>query len=72
VFHSWTAERHGLDALLTLDRKLPRLVGRVKNEKKREIDIRTEVLQPLDLLRRLGISDPDTLPISRGRFYNLF
>jgi hypothetical protein len=61
VFHLWTAERHGLDALLTLD-----------NEKKREIHIRTEVLQPLDLLNRLGISEPDPVPITSGRFYNLY
>jgi hypothetical protein len=72
VFHLWTAVRHGLDALLTLDKKLPRLVDRVKNEKKREIDIRTEVLQPLDLLHRLGISEPDPVPITSGRFYNLY
>lgn len=72
VFHLWTAERHGLDALLSLDKKLPRLVDRVKNEKKREIDIRTEVLQPLDLLHRFGISKPDPVPITSGRFYNLY
>jgi hypothetical protein len=72
VFHLWTAQRHGLDALLTLDKKLPRLVDRVKNEKKREIDIRTEVLRPLDLLHRLGVSVPDPVPITSGRFYNLY
>jgi hypothetical protein len=72
VFHLWTTGRHGLDALLTLDKKLPRLVDRVRNEKKKEIDIRTEVLQPLDLLHRLGISEPDPVPIDTGRFYNLY
>jgi len=72
VFHLWTAERHGLDALLTLDKKLLRLVDRIRSEKKKEIDMHTEVLRPLDLLRRLGISEPDPVPISSDRFYNLF
>jgi len=72
VFHLWTAERHCLDALLTLDRKLPRLVDRVRNEKKQEIAISIEVLRPLDLLQRLGISESDAVPINNGQFYNLY
>jgi len=72
VFHLWTAERHRLDVLLTLDRKLPRLVERIRNEKKKEIAITTEVLRPLDLLHRLGISEPDPVPINNGHFYNLY
>jgi hypothetical protein len=72
VFHLWTAERHRLDALLTLDKKLPRLVDRIRNEKNKEIDISTEVLRPLDLLQTLGISEPDPVPINSGHFYNLY
>ena len=73
VFHLWTAERHHLDALLTLDKKLPRLVNRVRNEKKKkEIDIATEVLPPLALLQRLGISATDPVPIDGSRLYNLY
>ena len=63
VFHLWTAERNGLDALLTLDNRLSHLVCRVRNEKAKEIAIRTEVLRPLDLLQMFGIGDPDPVPM---------
>ncbi len=72
VFHLWTAERNGLDALLTLEMKgLPNLVSRVRNEKKTTIKIKTEVLRPLELLQKLGISEPDPVPLDPGRFYHL-
>ena len=72
VFHLWTAERNQMDAFLTLDTKLPRLVGRVRGEKKSAIQIRTEALLPLDLLKRLGIATPDAVPIDSDREYNLY
>jgi len=71
VFHLWTAERNGLDALLTLDCGLPALASRVKNEKGKTVKMKTEVLQPIDLLRRLGINKPDPVPMDIGRFYYL-
>jgi hypothetical protein len=71
VFHLWTAERNGLDAVLTLERGLPNLVRRVRNEKKKQIEIRTEVLRPLDLLHKLNIQKPDPVPMDAGRFYHL-
>jgi len=69
VFHLWTAERNNLDAFLTLETRLPNLVSRVKNEKVRRIDIRTEVLRPLELLQKLGIDKPDPVPMEPNRFY---
>jgi hypothetical protein len=69
VFHLWTAERNDLDAFLTLESRLPNLVSRVKNEKVRRIDIRTEVLRPLELLQKLGIDKPDPVPMEPNRFY---
>ena len=63
VFHLWTAQRHGMCALVALENGLPDLVARIRNEKKREIGITTEALRPLDLLRRLGIYEPDPVPI---------
>jgi len=68
VFHLWTAERNGFDAVLTLDNTFWELVSRVKNEKVRKIEIKTEVLQPLDLLQKLGIGQPDPVPIDTDRF----
>jgi hypothetical protein len=71
VFHVWTAERNGLDALLTLDGKLPKLVNGVRNEKTKGIAIKTDVLQPLGLLEKLGIRNVDPVPLEPGRFYHL-
>jgi hypothetical protein len=72
VFHLWTAERHHLDAFLTLEKKLPRLVDRVRNEKTVKIAVSTDVLRPLDLLQRLGVCAPDPVPIDEDRFYDFY
>jgi hypothetical protein len=69
VFHLWTAERNGFDALLTLDGKLQNLVSRVRNEKVRKVEIKTKVVRPLDLLPKLGIDKPDPVPMDANRFY---
>jgi hypothetical protein len=63
VFHFWTAERHGFDAMLTLEKKLPRLVARVQAEKAIQIEINAAVLRPLDLLTAFGISEADPLTL---------
>jgi hypothetical protein len=70
VFHLWTAEHNGFNALLTLETKLPNFVCRIRNEKTRAIEINTEVLRPLDLLKKLGIQNPDPVPMDDGRFYH--
>jgi len=69
VFHLWTAERNALDAMLTLDKRLSNLVSRVRNERVKTIEIKTEVLRPLDLLQKLGIDKPDPVPMEADRFY---
>jgi hypothetical protein len=71
VFHLWTAERNGLDAVLTLEKRLPNLVSGVRKEKVKRITITTEVLRPLELLQKLGIERPDPVPMAADRFYNL-
>lgn len=71
VFHLWTAERNGLDAVLTLEKRLPNLVSRVRSEKKRAIEIRTEVLRPLNLMQQMGVEKPDPIPLEIDRFYHL-
>lgn len=70
VFHLWTAERNGLDAVLTLEKRLPNLVSRIANERNKKIKIQTEVLRPLDLLRKLGINEIDPVPMAPDRFYD--
>ena len=69
IFHLWTAERNGLDAFLTLEKRLPNFVANVRTEKAKPIEIKTEVLRPLDLLKRFGITNPDPVPMETGRFY---
>lgn len=69
IFHLWTAERNRLHVFLTLDNRFADFVSRAKNQKK--IEIRTEVLQPLELLVRLGIKHPDPVALGGGRFYHL-
>jgi len=71
VFHLWTAERNNLDGMLTLDRKLSNIVTSVRKERERRIEIKTQVLCPLELLRKLGIDKPDPVPLEVGRFYQL-
>lgn len=69
VFHLWTAERNELDALLTLEKRLPNFVSRLSNEKAQKIMTKTAVLRPIDLLNKLGIQTPDPVPMEHGRFY---
>jgi len=71
VFHLWTAERNSLDAVLTLDKGFSNFVSRVRKEKVKRIEIRTEVLRPLELLQKLGIEKPDPVPMDAERFYHL-
>jgi hypothetical protein len=70
AFHLWTAERNGLN-VLTLENKLPSQVKAIKGEKRRVREIRADVMRPLDLLCKLGISEPDPVPIEHGRFYTI-
>jgi hypothetical protein len=71
IFHLWTAERNHCDVLLTLDKGIQKLVARVAAEKTKTIEIRTEVLRPLDLLRKLSVAAIDPVPMESGRFYSL-
>lgn len=71
VFHLWTAECNQIDVLLTLDNDLPELVARVRKEKRKTIEIKTQVLRPLDLLDLLGIKHHDPVELEDGRFYCL-
>lgn len=68
VFHLWTAARNGM-GLLTLDKKIKRLVERVGAEKSRPVLNLPEVFFPTDLLRVMGDIAPDPVPFQAGVFY---
>jgi hypothetical protein len=71
VFHLWTAQRNKLDAFLTLEETFQNIISNVKREKRKQIDIRAEVLRPLDLLGKVGIKEIDPVPMEFGQFYHL-
>jgi len=60
-----------MHSLRTLEKQLPSLVGRVRSEKRSEIEI-SRKLRPLDLLQRLGIAEPDPVPIESDHFYDSY
>jgi hypothetical protein len=67
--HIWAARRSGLDAFLTLDKKLPRTIEQIKKRNKRAIDSGVSVLRPTELLQLLEVVDIDAVPVDPGRFY---
>lgn len=69
IFHLWTAERNDLDVFLTLDGAFQDFISPILNEEKKKIDIKTQVMKPLDLLLELGIDEPDPVPMEADRFY---
>lgn len=71
AFHLWTAKRNGLDALLTLEKTLPNFVSNLKAERNKRIEIQVDVLRPLELIQKFGISEPDPVPMEPNRFYHL-
>lgn len=72
VFHLWTAKRSGLDAFLTLERKLPNIVSSVEKERRTRFKVGVEVFRPLELLNAFGITELDPVPMEFGRFYGWF
>jgi hypothetical protein len=62
-------DSNGLDAFLTLEKKLPRSIEKLKNRNEKVIDFDLAILRPTDLLQLLGITTIDTVPIQPGRFY---
>jgi len=69
-FHFWTAQRNDCDVFLTVEKTFPRLVREIPAETKKRIGIETEVLQPLQLLKKLGVNAADPMPIEFDRFYH--
>jgi len=59
-----------MDALLTLEKRLPRTVEQLKRRKQHAIDIGIAVLRPTELLGQLKVSELDDVPVKPGRFYS--
>jgi hypothetical protein len=69
MFHIWTTERNSLDVFLTLEKSLPQIIQAANVRKKNAIKLKVEVLRPLELLQKLGISRSDEVPLKAGKFY---
>lgn len=70
AFHLWTAERNGIDVLLTLDTKLPKLVRQISQSHNHIHKVKTSALMPIEFLQSLNISALDDVPIKEGKFYD--
>jgi hypothetical protein len=69
MLHIWAAQRNRMDVFLTLETTLPNIAEHFPKKKGCTASFPTVVLQPLQLLERLGIADPDPVPIQFGYFY---
>lgn len=69
MFHLWTAQRNRMDIFLTLEKRLPSISANFRSKNGCAPTVRTEVLRPLELLRFMGISTPDTVPLEPDKFY---
>ena len=71
IFHWWTAQRNHIDAFLTMDFTFSRIARQIAKSRGVKLEYPTEVLKPSELLAKLGISEPDPIPIPHGRFFTL-
>lgn len=70
MFHYWTASRNGLDAFLTLEKRLPNLLSNIAGHQFGKFKFKTKVVRPLGLLELLGIEILDIVPLEYGKFYH--
>jgi len=66
AFHLWTAETHGLEYFLTVDRKFINAMTQSKNT-----PLHTYPCTPAELLNVLGVVDRDPFPFKEGVFYDV-
>ena len=69
MLHLWAAQRNRMDAFLTLESRLPNIAAHFPKSKSCTPSFATRVLRPLELLKLLGISSLDPVPIQPGLFY---
>ncbi|MGA2171066.1 MAG: hypothetical protein ABSG62_23015 [Terracidiphilus sp.] len=70
-FHIWTARRNKLDVFLTMEKKLPRVIKQLNERKVKVVDLSVAVLRPTHLLRLLGVTEFDEVPVAPDRFYSV-
>jgi hypothetical protein len=66
AFHLWTAEVHGLDYFLTVDKKFINVMSRTLRSA-----LHARPISPRDLLSELGIKELDELPIHDWEIHDL-
>lgn len=71
AFHLWTANRNNIDFFLTLEKRLPNIVGQIAHEAHCKHQVKTVVLRPTAFLQLMGIKDCDDLPIKPRIFYTI-
>jgi hypothetical protein len=71
MFHLWTAQRNRMAVFLTLDKKLTEIGKHIEHSRGTGIEYPTKVFRPLELLRLVGVTNPDPVPIEPGQFYPL-
>jgi len=72
MLHLWAAQRNRMDVFLTLEKRLPNIVAHFPTDESCTPSFPTQVLRPQELLKLLGISVCDPVPIEPGRFYPIF
>jgi len=72
VLHLWAAQRNRMDIFLTLEKRLPNIAAHFPTDESCAPSYPTRVLRPRELLKLLGISTCDPVPIEPGRFYPIF
>ncbi len=71
MFHLWTAQRNKIDVFLTLDNRMANIGKAIAKSRSVSFEYPTQLLRPSDLLRILGITRPDPMPVPQNRFYTL-
>lgn len=69
MLHVWAAQRNRMDVFLTLEKRLPNIAASFPAKVSCGATSPTQVLQPVEFLRRLGISEIDPVPIQAQWFY---
>lgn len=72
AFHLWAAERNEIEVFLTLDKKLVNIVNQIRGISNSEFEVKTRVLQPIELLRLMDIDKLDEVPMEFDKFYPLY
>jgi len=54
-----------------MEKKLPRVIKQLNERKVKVVDLSVAVLRPTHLLRLLGVTEFDEVPVAPDRFYSV-